>query len=94
MADPPFPRRGLSLEERSRLSGVSASPAHRSRGSHRRHCWVLGAEGERGPWPGLVLHWDRTSSGWRAWVVYLAGEGEDQVTVQRWVGRDRLAPAD
>jgi hypothetical protein len=41
-----------------------------------------------------VLQWDRTPSGWRAWVVYLAGEGADQLTVQTWVTRERLAPAD
>jgi hypothetical protein len=93
MADPPLPRRGLSLQERSRLSGISATSGSRS-GAHRRHCWVLGSDEQRGPWPGLVLQWDRTAGGWRAWVVYLAGEGEDQITVQTWVARDRLAPAD
>ena len=103
MADPPIPRRGPSLEQRSRLSGIAgpATPAARanpatltSRGAHRRHCWVLGPDDDRGPWPGLVLQWDRTAGGWRAWVVYLAGEGDDQVTVQTWVSRERLAPAD
>jgi hypothetical protein len=94
MADTPLPRRGLSLEQRSRLSGISGSAPPTSRGAHRRHCWVLGPDEQRGPWPGLVLQWDRTPHGWRAWVVYLAGEGADQLTVQTWVTRDRLAPAD
>ena len=36
----------------------------------------------------------RTDSGWRAWVVYLSGDGDEQVAVQCWVSRDRLAPVD
>jgi hypothetical protein len=93
MADPRMPQRGLSLEERSRLSGISG-PTATTKPAHRRHCWVLGPDAERGPWPGLVLHWDRSPEGWWAWVVYLDGEGDDQVAVQTWVGRERLAPAD
>ena len=85
-----LPARGMSLAERSRLSGI----AGRESAGPRRHCWVTGPDEEPGPWPGLVLQWDRTDSGWRAWVVYLAGDDEEQVAVQCWVTRDRLSPVD
>jgi hypothetical protein len=42
----------------------------------------------------LVLHWDRADGGWRAWVVYLVGDGQAQAAVQCWVERDRLTPAE
>lgn len=90
MTGGPFPARGLTLAERSRLSGIAGERVHR----HRRHCWVSGPDDEPGPWPGLVLQWERTEGGWRAWVVYLASEGPDEVVVQCWVERDRLTPAD
>lgn len=90
MAGGMLPARGMSLEERSRLSGIAGGrPA-----THRRHCWVTGPAEEPGPWPGLVLHWDRADTGWRAWVVYLVGDGQAQAAVQCWVERDRLTPAD
>jgi hypothetical protein len=79
---------GLTLEQRSRLSGIGARRPH----THRRHCWVTGPERQPGPWPGLVLDWQQTEDGWRAWVVYLLGA--DEVVVQGWVERSRLAPAE
>ena len=94
------PARGMSLEQRSRLSGIGGQarpeqplPATRDRHS-RRHCWVSGPAADPGPWPGLVLSWQRTAQGWQAWVVYLVGAGADEVAVQGWVERSRLAPAD
>ena len=93
MAGGMLPARGMSLDERSRLSGI-AGAARTAHAAQRRHCWVTGPDEDPGPWPGLVLDWHLTQAGWRAWVVYLAGEGADQVTVQGWVGRDRLTPAD
>jgi hypothetical protein len=89
--------RGLTLAERSALSGVvpDRSPG---RGA-RRHCWVGGAAPGEGPWPGLVLDWQRTDAGWRGYVVYLrdgadCGAGSPRaVAVQEWVDSARLTPA-
>ena len=92
--------RGLTLAERSALSGVVPDrPVSRA---GRRHCWVAAAAndagGENGPWPGLVLDWQRRDGGWWAYVVYLAhrpqhGAGSRAVAVQEWVDAARLAPA-
>jgi hypothetical protein len=76
----------MSLEQRSRLSGIGHTT------SHRRHCWVTGPADDPGPWAGLILDWQHTEAGWRAWVVYLIGP-DHEVAVQGWVERDRLAPA-
>jgi hypothetical protein len=78
--------RGLTLAQRSRLSGIG-QPA----GVHRRHCWVTGPDEDPGPWPGLILDWQQTATGWRAWVVYLVGP--DEIAVQAWAERSRLEPA-
>jgi hypothetical protein len=79
--------RGLSLAERSALSGVA--PARPSGRWRRRHCWVAGATPGEGPWPGLLLDWQRTDAGWRGYVVDPAG-----VAVQEWVDAARLTPAE
>jgi hypothetical protein len=84
--------RGLTLAERSALSGVvpDRSPGR----SARRHCWVAGAVAGEGPWPGLVLDWQRTDAGWRGYVVYLRdGPGPGVLAVQEWVDAARLTPA-
>ena len=86
--------RGLTLAERSALSGVVPDGAlGRVR---RRHCWVHTAGPDEGPWPGLVLDWQRTDAGWRGYVVYLRdapGGAAAAVAVQEWVDAARLAPA-
>jgi hypothetical protein len=93
--------RGLTLAERSALSGVV--PDHSPGRGARRHCWVAGAAVGEGPWPGLVLDWQRTDAGWRGYVVYLRGGPEvgadsgagspGAVAVQEWVDAARLTPA-
>ena len=89
--------RGLTLAERSVLSGLASDrPVG---GAGRRHCWVAASRPAQGPWPGLVLDWQRTDGGWRAFVVYLAdrpsddGRGLGVVAVQEWVDAGRLTPA-
>ena len=85
--------RGLTLAERSALSGLAPT---RPTGHARRHCWVDGAARGEGPWPGLVLDWQRTDAGWRGYVVYLRdgpGGVPGTVAVQEWVDAARLAPA-
>jgi hypothetical protein len=42
-------RDGLTLAERSALSGVG-----RERAAGARHCWVSGLPGDQGRWPGLL----------------------------------------
>ena len=56
----------------------------------RRHCWVLGAGDDPGPWPGLVAEWRRSTAGWEARVVYAVG---DASTAEDWVVAERLRPA-
>ena len=79
---------GLTLAERSQLSGLGESGA----GTYRRHCWVTGPDDDPGPFPGLVLDWQRHADGtWQAWVIYLVGDV--QTAVQTWVPEARLHPA-
>ena len=79
---------GLTLAERSQLSGLADARA----GTHRRHCWVTGPEDDPGPFPGLVLNWQRQDGGtWQAWVIYLVGDV--QTAVQAWVPEALLHPA-
>jgi hypothetical protein len=93
--------RGLALAERSALSGVvpDRSPDRSLSRGARRHCWVGGTAPGEGPWPGLVLDWQRTDAGWRGYVVYLRGAGSagagsaGAVAVQEWVDASRLTPA-
>lgn len=87
--------RGLTLAERSALSGVAPDrPAGRG---GRRHCWVTAPTADQGPWPGLVLDWQRTDAGWRGYVVYLRDAPADGspggVAVQEWVDAGRLTAA-
>jgi hypothetical protein len=87
--------RGLTLSERSALSGVV--PDRPSGRGGRRHCWVAPAAPGEGSCPGLVLDWRRVDDGWRAYVVYLrhspADGGSGGVAVQEWVDASRLSPA-
>lgn len=47
---------------------------------------------EQGPWPGLILEWQRTNAGgWRARVVYAASEREP-IAVQAWFVAELLRP--
>ena len=80
---------GLTLVERSQLSGLGGAGAPGS----RRHCWVTVPTDDPGPFPGLVMHWRRQDDGtWQAWVVYLVDDL--QVAVQAWVPAARLHPAE
>jgi hypothetical protein len=87
--------RGLTLAERSALSGVV--PDRSADQGRRRHCWVAAPSPDRPACPGLVLDWQRTDAGWRAYVVYLrdfpADGSPGGVAVQEWVDAARLRPA-
>jgi len=63
------------------------------RGPRRRHCWVAGPGDGSGPWPGLVVEWQRDDGGWCARVVYLVGEPDSATTVETWVDAAHLRPA-
>ena len=79
---------GLTLAERSQLSGIGAAGA----ASSRRHCWVVGPNDAPGPFPGLVLDWRRHEDGtWCAYVIYVVDGLE--TAVQAWVPAARLQPA-
>ena len=61
---------GLILAERSQLSGIGGARTK----APRPHCRVTGPDDDPGPFPGLILHWQRTGDAWQAWVVYLVGD--------------------
>ncbi|MEV0802724.1 hypothetical protein AB0I34_33875 [Kribbella sp. NPDC050281] len=62
--------------------------------SRRRHCWVMRTARERGPWPGLILDWRRTSSGeWQARVVYVPDLRRPE-SVEGWFAAANLRPLD
>jgi len=58
-----------------------------------RHCWV---EGPGGRLPGLLLGWERRTTGWWGRVVHPVDEGRPGdplwVVVEEWVSADRLTP--
>jgi hypothetical protein len=62
--------------------------------ARRRHCWVMTTAHERGPWPGLILEWRRTSSAdWQARVVYVPNPRGTR-TVEMWFAAGLLRPLD
>lgn len=74
-------------------AGDAATGEPLRRGPRRRHCWVAGPGGGSGPWPGLVVEWQRDDGGWRARVVYVVGEPDSATTVETWVDAAHLRPA-
>jgi hypothetical protein len=80
-------RDGLTLAERSALSGVG-----RERATGARHCWVSGLPGDQGRWPGLLAEWAQRG-GWFGRVVYAVDDGGRVVLVEAWVPAEHLEPA-
>jgi len=58
-----------------------------------RHCWVTGPTEDPGPWPGLILKWRKSPTGWLALVVYAITAEAVTTTVQTWVPAGQLRPA-
>lgn len=59
----------------------------------RRHCWVMQNEERRGPWPGLILYWQRLDNEeWRAFVVYSPNQARPEESVQQWLPRGWIRP--
>lgn len=57
------------------------------------HCWVVDApELPPGRRPGLLLAWDRTSSGWRGQVVIATDGTAGQLVMVLWVAAQNLCP--
>ena len=81
-------RDGLTLAERSALSGVG-----RERAAGARHCWVSGLPGDQGRWPGLLAEWAQRGGGWFGRVVYAVDDGGRVVLVEAWVPAEHLEPA-
>ena len=72
-------RRGAPLPAVLR-EAAAARAAERA----RAFCWVEGAEGEPGPWPGVVVRWVREPAGWQALTAYVvtSARGERRVVVE------------
>ena len=84
-------RDGLTLAERSALSGVG-----RERAAGARHRWVSGRPGDQGRWPGLLAEWAQRGGGWFGRVVYAVDDGGRVVLVvlvEAWVPAEHLEPA-
>jgi hypothetical protein len=81
-------RDGLTLAERSALSGVG-----RERTAAARHCWVSSLPGDQGRWPGLLAEWAQRGGGWFGRVVYAVDDGGRVVLVEAWVPAEHLEPA-
>jgi hypothetical protein len=78
-------RDGLTLAERSALSGVG-----RERAASARHCWVSGLPGDQGRWPGLLAEWAQRCGGWFGRGVYAVDDGDRVVLVEAWVPAEHL----
>lgn len=69
-------------------------PSDKGPDNNRRHCWVLGDRTRNGPWPGLILQWERMPNrSWRALVVY-SPDPKRPESVTEWFPQDFLKPVD
>ena len=61
----------------------------------KRLCWVLGDNrGQRGPWVGLILEWQKINSeDWMARVIYMRNPKRGEA-VEEWLMAGLLRPAD
>jgi hypothetical protein len=76
-----MPRRGPSLSDRSRASGIGQSS-----GWSPRHCWVEGHGAWPGRWPGLILEWrQRQDGGWQGRVSFVVVLGREVCLVESWL---------
>ena len=76
------------------MGNSGRSPRDPAAEGGRRHCWVMSTARERGPWPGLILEWRRTSVGdWQARVVYVPNP-RDTSTIEQWFAAALLRPVD
>lgn len=74
------------------MGGNSRYPSSKGPDNNRRHCWVLGNQQQRGPWPGLILQWERMPNwSWRALVVYSPNDKRPE-SVLEWFPQDWLRP--
>ncbi len=78
-------RRGLGLPN---LGERSARAAKADLPDRARHCWVIGAGGER--WPGLLLEWRKQDDRWQGLVSYLQPGDGDHKLIQSWLDSDVL----
>lgn len=92
---PPPTRPGVPLIERINDSRpAAAEPDSAKPVPRQRHCWVTGPPGAPGPWPGLILEWQRAPAGpWRARVTWVVDDGPEPVLVQQWLAADLVRPA-
>lgn len=87
-------RDGLSLAERSALSGAGDPVGGRPDGQpHPRHCWVSGLPGAPHRHPGLLAEWARRGDDrWFGRVVYAIADRGEVVLVEAWVPAEHLQP--
>ncbi|GAA4352193.1 hypothetical protein [Angustibacter luteus] len=91
MAATPLPRRGPSLDERSRATGIGTGQPAPARWSPR-HCWVEGHHGWPGRWPGVILEWRQLDEGWQGRVAFVLVLGREVCLVESWLDADVLRP--
>lgn len=76
--------RGPTLAER-----VGRTPSLSAGG---RHCWVEDAPGHPGRYPGLLVEWRRSATGWEGRVVYALPDAGSPRLTERWVDSRHLTP--
>jgi hypothetical protein len=67
-----------SLAERSATSRLQHPVAG-------KHCWVVDAPGAPGRWPGLLIEWRRTETGWEGRVTYTTMFGDRFLLIEQWL---------
>lgn len=92
-APPPPTRRGVPLKDRPTDTATGRPPPATAPG--KRHCWVSGPAESPGPWPGLILEWQRNqeAGAWRARMTWVVDEGPEPVLVQQWLPSGLVRPA-
>jgi len=69
------------------------TPRYQARDGARRHCWVIRTATGVGPWPGLILEWQRRDDGWWARVIYIPYPVDTGTSVEAWLTADSVRPA-
>ena len=94
MAGASLPRRGPSLSDRSRASGIGAGTGTGT-GTAKvwapRHCWVEGHRGWPGRWPGVILEWRQQAGHWQGRVAFVVVLGREVCLMESWLDADVLS---
>jgi len=71
-------------------AGAEYEPKHYARDGVRRHVWIYGGQG---PWPGLLVEWQRREEEWWARVISVPHPAEPGEFGSAWIPSSALRVA-